>query len=158
MDERKCTVCKNVFDGKDASILTMSGFGNARYICPECSALLDTATTDKDYENITAAISEIGERANLDVADTAAVDAFTEILDSAKERAEKIKLDEYDFSLDGEDGALEEIPDDLKETEEDKALDEAEAKQIAVIDKITSWICGAMLVATVVYVIVKLIL
>ena len=37
MDNRKkCTLCEKVFESESPAVLTMSGFGNARYICPEC--------------------------------------------------------------------------------------------------------------------------
>ncbi len=157
---RKCTICKNIFDGENASILTMSGFGNARLICPECAQLLDKATLDSDYEHIKEAIDTLGERTVIDPADTSAVDALTEILDTALERAEKIKSGEYDFSLDNQSAGdeFEEIPDDLKESEEDRALDEKEAKQSAVMDKISNWVCGAILVGAIIYVIVRFLL
>ena len=44
----------------------------------------------------------------------------------AKDRAEKIKSGEYDFSLDIEADDADDIPEELKETEEDKRLDEEE--------------------------------
>ena len=159
-NSKKCTVCTEIFDGSLASILTMSGFGNARLICPECARLLDTATLDTDYNNIMSAMDSLGKRNALDPADSAAVNALTEILEGAKERAEKIKSGEYDFSLDDEaDGdELEEIPEELRESEEDRALDEKEAKQNAVMDKISSWVCGAILVGALIYVVIRFLL
>ena len=159
MDNRKkCTICKNIFDGEDAAVLTMSGFGNARYICPDCEELIDTATGSRDYEEITAAIGKLGERASVEISDTLAFNAFAEIIGSASERAEKIKSGEYDFSLDeAEEEGFDEIPEELRETEEDKALDEKEAKVGAVIEKVTSWICGAMIAAVVLFFIYRLI-
>ena len=158
-DNRKCTICKNIFNGTEASILTMSGFGNARLICPECAELLDIATLDKDYDKIKSAIDSLAERATMDVADSSAVNALTEILESAAERAEKIKDGAYDFSLDGaNEEEFEEIPEELQESEEDRALDEKEAKIGAVMDKISSIVCGAILAGAIIYVIVRLIL
>lgn len=157
---KKCTICKNIFDGENASILTMSGFGNARLICPECAELLDRATLDTDCDRITEAMEKLSERNAIDPADSDAVSAFTNILNTAAVRAEQIKKGEYDFSLDGEDSEceFEEIPDELKESEEDRALDEKEAKQSAVMDKISTWVCGAVLVGAVIYVIVRFLL
>lgn len=159
-NSKKCTVCAEIFDGAEASILTMSGFGNARFICPECSKLLDTVTLDTDYDKIISAMDSLGKRNALDPADSAAVTALTEILDGAKERAEKIKSGEYDFSLDTETDSdeLEEIPEELREREEDRALDEKEAKQNAVMDKISSWVCGAILVGAIIYAVIRFIL
>ena len=160
METVKCTMCRSTFDSKDASILTMSGFGNARYICPECARLLDTATLDRDYENIKSAMDTLSERMEIDVTDTSAVDAITEILGDAAERAEMIKNSTYDFSLDGEGGgeSFDEIPEELLESEEDKALDEKEAKRNKILDKITSWVCGAVLAGSLLYVIIRMLL
>lgn len=159
-NSRKCTVCKKLFDGSEASILTMSGFGNARLICPECAELLDTATLDTDYEKIKAAMDSLADRNDIDPADSAAVSAFTNLLDTAAERAEKIKSGEYDFSLDTDssEDEFEEIPEELKESEEDRALDEKEAKASAIMDKISTWVCGAIIVGAIVYVILRFLL
>ena len=158
-NQKKCTVCKAMFDGESAAVLTMSGFGNARYICPECEALMDTATLGEDYGQIKEAIEALGERAKIDVADSVAFDTFAEILNEAAERAEKIKNGEYDFSLDApaDEQGFEEIPEELLESEEDRALDEKEAKTSAVVDKITSWICGGIIAAIVIFFIIRLI-
>ena len=73
---KKCTICRNLFDADDAAILTMSGYGNARYICPECSSLLDVVTLGDNYDAIKSAMDEIGQKMAIDVDDTAAVTAF----------------------------------------------------------------------------------
>ena len=155
---KKCTICRNLFDADDAAILTMSGYGNARYICPECSSLLDVVTLGDNYDAIKSAMDEIGQKMAIDVDDTAAVTAFSDIMGDAAIRAEKIKNGEYDFSLDSEaEESFEEIPEDLKESEEDRALDEKEAKERAVFDKISSWVCGGILLGAVIYLIISMI-
>ena len=157
-NQKKCTVCKVMFDGESAAVLTMSGFGNARYICPECEELMDTATLGKDYVQIKEAIDSLGERASIDAADGVAFDAFTEIIGGAVERAEKIKNGEYDFSLDEQtDEGFEEVPEELCESEEDRALDEKDAKVSAVVDKVTSWICAGIIAAVVIFFMIRFI-
>ena len=158
MDNRKkCTLCKEIFESDDAAVLTMSGFGNARYVCPECERLMDEATTAKTHGEITEAIAALCTRADLDTADSIAFESFNEIISGAKERAEKIKNGEYDFALDCEEEGFEEIPEELRETEEDRALDEKDAKTNALFDKISSWVCGGLMAGIVIYFLITLI-
>lgn len=158
MDNRKkCTLCEKVFESESPAVLTMSGFGNARYICPECEELMDKATLGRDYDEIRSAISAIAERLSLNLADDVAFDSLAEILDEAKERAEKIKQGEYDFSLDGESEGFEEIPEELRETEQDRALDEKEAAKNAVFDKYSTWVCAGVMIGLVIFFLYKFI-
>ena len=55
---------------------------------------------------------------------------------------------DYDFSEEKESAAEEEdgVPEELRETDEDKRLEEEEAKKNAKLDKITNWVCLAILI------------
>ena len=73
--------------------------------------------------------------------DRVTVATVTALLEDSAKRAQKIKEGTYDFALDeieAEEG-FDEIPDDLKETEEDRLLDEKDAAANAKFDKIMGW-------------------
>ena len=123
-----CSICKKDINSEDASILTMGGFGNPKYICDECAEELDKVMRGQDYNEIMTSMAVISDkisRSSLD--DQLTVETIESIFWAAKDRAEKIKNGEYDFSMDFEDeNFVDDIPEELKETEEDKRLDEEE--------------------------------
>ena len=70
----------------------------------------------------------------------------------AAARANLIREGSYDFALDErEEETLEEIPEELLESEEDKALDEAEEEKLKKIDKVLSWVWAALIVGIVAF-------
>ena len=74
---------------------------------------------------------------------------ITSILDKAAERAKAIEEGSYDFSLDeaGEEEELEEIPEELLETEEDRRLDERDAEKEERNNRIFDYITFAVFLA-----------
>ena len=142
---RNCCTCLTRVDDENASVLTMGAYGTPKCLCEECATLIDTVTLGTDYDEITSAMEEITKKmsdANID--DRVTVSTMTELLARSAERAQKIKDGEYDFSMDEvSDGeSFEEIPEELKETEEDRLLDEKEAAAGAKFDKVLNiiWI------------------
>lgn len=153
-NNKKCCICGVDVNPEIASILTMSGYGNPKYLCNECEALIDTATLGNDYDKIKDSMALLGKTlADNDNGDTTVLDALTDIMTAAGERAEKIRDGSYDFSLDSVEvtDGFDEIPEELKESEEDKIKDKRDEKINRILDKVTSWICGAAIVGTVVY-------
>ena len=75
---------------------------------------------------------------------------------------QKIKLGEYDFALDeiadqsGNEG-FDDIPEELKETEEDRLLDEKEAEALKKFDKVLNWLWAGVGVFAAVVIIIKLV-
>ena len=78
------------------------------------------------------------------------------------ERAQKIKQGNYDFSLDeiadadSEDG-FDDIPEELRETEEDRLQDEKDAELLKKIDKVLNWLWIGVGAFAVIVVIIKLV-
>ena len=142
-NNRKCCLCTAPI-GEDAAILVMGGFGYPRCLCSECEADVDEVSGSRDYEKIVDAMNRIGKKLTDHAPDDLVLGAINDILKTSAERAEKIKDGSYDFSLDGEDTSdgesFEEIPEELLETEEDKLLDEKEAKEKEKLDKLFNWI------------------
>ena len=156
-----CSICDNSIDKENAPIIAMGGFGYPRYICDECAEKIEIMTKSRDVEEIKAAILDIVEKMEKgELEDKVLLKAVCEILDSAKERLALIENGEYDFSLDDaeSDGEVfDEIPEELRESEEDKALDEEETKEKNKFDKIFNWVAIAVfalaLIAGVIFVI-----
>ena len=129
--EKKCSICKQNVDSEQASILVMGGYGNPRYICSDCENHLDVMTCGRDCDEIKNSMQQLVERmSSSTVEDELVFETMESIFAKAKERAEQIAKNEYDFSVDEIDSELEEIPEELKETEEDRQLDADETAEI----------------------------
>ena len=129
MDE--CIICSTPIDEENAPVLEMGAYGHPKYLCDECAADLDGITLEKDVEKIRASMSRLTKK--IEVADLSekTFATITSILDKAVSRAKAIEEGSYDFSLDEAEGEeeLEEIPEELLETEEDRQLDERDAEK-----------------------------
>lgn len=141
---RNCCTCLARVDEENSSILAMGAYGTPKCLCEDCAALVDTITLGKDYDEITAAMESITKKmSSANVDDRVTVSTMTAILEASAERAQKIKDGTYDFALDerAEEG-LEEIPEELQETEEDRLLDEKDAVANEKFDKVLNkiWI------------------
>ncbi len=125
----------------DSPVLTIGGFGNPKYLCDDCSALLDTVTLSRDYEKIEAAMDEIGRKMGDNHPDKLTFDTMGGIIANAAERAKAIQSGEYDFSLDEapiqtEEEGFDELPEELCETEEDKEKDRQDEEKDKRFDKL----------------------
>lgn len=154
---RKCAICNTPITREDAPILTMGAYGNPRCLCDECDAELAIATEGAEYDEIVASIDRIGKK----VAETSATDkesfvTVKELLSAAGERAELIRRGEYDFSADGEEEGLEEIPEELLECEEDRELDRIDEEKNKKFDKIFNWVAGITIGAAAAFLIYRL--
>ncbi|MBQ2793963.1 MAG: hypothetical protein IJF05_04630 [Clostridia bacterium] len=148
MKQGNCSVCLKAIDLDSAPVLTMGAYGTPRCLCDECAELIENFTRGRDYGEITAAMDELSakmSRANID--DKITVDCITEMLVAGAKRASAIKDGSYDFSLDGEEEEYV-IPDELRESEEDRALDEKEAIAKEKTDRVMNWVWLAVLLGT----------
>ena len=136
---KTCALCLQSVDTEEADILAMGGAGTPRYLCDACSHDIELAITGKDYDEI---VTELAPD------DTVTQDTTTLLLVNAAKRAKDIREGTYDFSLDDVDEITEfdEIPEELRETEEDKELDRAEEEAANKLDKILNWVWVAVLV------------
>lgn len=139
MSTRKnCSTCLTRIVSDDAPVLIMGAYGTPKLLCDDCAALIETITLGRDYDEITAAMQTLTEKmsaANID--DRFTVNTVTKILSDSAVRAQKIKEGTYDFALDEQtdEESFDEIPEELKETEEDKLLDEKDAEANEKFDK-----------------------
>jgi hypothetical protein len=138
-----CVICNKEFSSEEPKILAMGAYGNPKVLCDDCAELVETMTYGKDYDTVVAAMESLTQRMSAsNVDDRVTVATVTEMLSECAERAQKIKEGTYDFSLDEEKESegMDEIPEELRETEEDRLLDEKDAKANARFDKILNWL------------------
>ncbi len=157
-----CSICGKPIENEDAPILTISGFGNARYLCDECSGEMDLAMASRDVEEIEATVATLGKKME-NCHDEQAAGTLYGFINVACQRLSKIKEGNYDFAIDerikemADEDVMDEIPEELQETEEDKALDAEEAKKQEKFDKIMNWLTIGALAITAIVLIVRFI-
>lgn len=167
MEDKRCAICLAKLEREDAPIIAMGGYGVPRYLCDECAADVERATEGRDFADIDAAMDRISEKlVKSNVDDPLLLTTLTGLLGAAAERAERIKEGTYDFDLeeggvtkvsvgdeyeDDDTGVdiLEEIPEELLETEEDRLQDEADAALESKVNKVLDWVWLAILVGAV---------
>lgn len=140
---KNCCTCLARIQNEDAPVLTMGAYGTPKLLCDDCAELVETSSFGKDYYSIVEAMDRLTAKmsaANID--DRVTVATVTEMLAANAERAQRIKEGAYDFALDEEreNEGIDEIPEELQETEEDRLLDEKEAETNAKFDKILNWV------------------
>ena len=157
MEKKKiCAICHALTTTEDTPILTIGGFGTPRYLCDSCSSDIEIATRSHVYEEITAAMESI--TANMSekgADDPVTLECVTDMLEDAATRATEIKEGTYDFSLDEvePEDELEELPEELLESEEDRLLDEKEAEEQKKLDGFLNWVWLGVLIGAVGFVI-----
>ena len=142
MSENKkiCSLCNNVCED-DSPVLVMGPYGNPRLVCGECSSELDEITLGKEPETIKAAMQRLGDKIAAKNPDDLSLETVNSIFESAGERLKLIEEGSYDFSLDdnSSEDQLSDIPEDQRETDEDRLRDEQEAKLNAKFDRFLNW-------------------
>ncbi len=157
--EIHCALCGRIPDVEEPAILTLGKYGKPRHLCEDCEAELDTATLGRDYGEIVDAIDRLGKKATtFGKDDPSTVSTMKGILMNAAKRAAAIKEGKYDFDLDEtptvsegekEIESFDEIPEELRETEEDAELDRRDAEFAKKFDKVLNWVWVVVLVGTV---------
>ena len=98
--------------------------------------------------DIDSAIDRISKKmTSARVDDGLVLKTVSELMASARERREQIRLGEYDFSEDELPEENEEIPKELLESEEDVAAERLAAEKNKKYDKITNIICAVLALA-----------
>ena len=148
MEEKICSVCRAKIESEEAAILTLGGFGNPRYLCDSCASDFDAAGSEKEVSDIDSAIDRISKKmTSARVDDGLVLKTVSELMASARERREQIRLGEYDFSEDELPEENEEIPKELLESDEDVAAERLAAEKSKKYDKITNIICAVLALA-----------
>ncbi len=145
----KCAICFSQVDAENAAILTMSGYGNPRYLCPDCEHDIDLATSSESYEEAAAAMERLSNKVTRSNPDKQTVETVTHLLADAAVRARSIADGTYDPEAEKGDveESFDEIPEDMLETEEDIAAEERDAEKLKKFDKVFNWISGIVFAA-----------
>ncbi len=155
----RCSICAESINEENAPILTMGAYGMPKYLCAECAEDIETVRTSRDYSEIKSAFDRLADKnMKSPVIDDFANESLQNILNDAAERAEKIKSGSYDFSLDEKLAAeeLDDIPEELRESEEDVRLDERERKRAEKTDVIWNIILALTFVGALAFALVRL--
>ena len=155
---KKCSLCTKRLEKEEPEILTVGSYGVARYLCDDCAALLDKMMLSTDVSEIKEGYDAVVEKM-LDgpLIDESANETLQNMLVSAKERAEAIKNGTYDFSLDTPTDEMDEITEELLESEEDRDLDRKRDERAEKLDKVLNVFIIAAIVATAIFVITRFI-
>lgn len=147
----QCCICERNIDREDAPVLSMGAAGVPRLLCEECEALLDTVTESHDFAAVEAAMDKIGKLMADTDPDYVTFNTVNEIMADASERIKAIKDGSYVEASDedNEDVGLEDIPEELLESEEDKLKDEKEQEQAKKFDKVYTVLVSVLLTLTV---------
>jgi hypothetical protein len=155
-----CCTCAAELESPDsAPVLSMGHYGMPRLICPKCEELINIAQTSRDPDEAEAAMARLGAIvSDTNKEDTCVHEAIEEIFAAASQRADAIRKGEYDFALDeAEEAGFDEIPEELLETEEDRALDKRDEEREKKFNKVFNWVTGIVFAAAAILIIVKII-
>ncbi len=156
--DNNCALCGSIPQKEEPAILTLGSYGYPRCLCEICEQEIDTATLGRDYDEIAAAIASLGTKmTTFGKDDKMTVKTMETILEAAAKRATAIKEGSYDFALDEatEEDSFDEIPEELRETEEDKALDKKDEEFNKKFDKVLNWLWLFVLLGAVVVLLLK---
>lgn len=158
-----CSICGKEIEREDAPVLTISGYGNPRYLCDECADEMDVAMSSRDPEEIEAVIKVLGDKMKAAKDDYAVAEMYN-FISVACDRLVKIKEGTYDFAIDekmkemADEGSFDEIPEELQETEEDRELDKRDAEKQKKFDDIMNWVSLIAIGGTLIYLILSYLL
>jgi hypothetical protein len=157
--EKLCSCCNAPVDSENAPILALGGFGNAKYLCDECDGYLNIATRGRDVNEINEAMDAVSARMRrAGIEDGFVLRTVESIMKDAQGRRDSIARGEYDFSVEEEsDGAAEEIPEELRETEEDRLADERELEEAKKWDKVITIVSAVIFSVVIIYFIYRFI-
>jgi hypothetical protein len=160
--KRICCTCLRRVENEDAPVLTMGAYGTPKVLCDDCAALVETINFGKEYDNIIAAMNELTDiMSSSNVDDRVTVETVTAMLEDSAKRAQSIKEGTYDFALDEVEEGFDEIPEELRESEEDRLLDEKEKAASDKFDKFMNfaWIgVGIVAAALIIWKIVEMLI
>ena len=147
-EEIYCALCGRIPECEEPAVLTMGRYGHPRHLCEECESQMDTANLGRDYDEIINAIDILGKKAtSFAFDDDVTMDVMRAFIMRAAKRAADIKAGNYNFDVEDapvEEEGFDEIPEELRETEEDAELDRRDAENAKKFDKFLNvlWIAA----------------
>ena len=148
---KNCCICKAEIESENPSSLTMGGYGNPRYVCEDCDAEIERMLYSREPAEAQDAMKKLGAHmSRIGCEDNAVIATMQEMMNRAGARSVAISKGLYDFAKDFPEQTEEElveIPEELQETEEDRALDEKDAEAEKKLDKVLNWAWVGVLAA-----------
>ena len=155
---KHCVICKRPIEKEDPAILMMGGYGVPKCICEECENTVDLLNESVDAAEIREGCRKLGEALTRgDTGDESVILTVNGIIAEAGEKAERIENGTYDPEEAKDEEEEFDITEDLQETEEDRKLDEEEARANKVYNTVSSWVAGIVIVIALGFFIYKLI-
>ena len=155
---RHCVICKRPIEKEEPAILMMGGYGVPKCICEECENTVDILNESEDAGEIREGCRKLGEALTRgDTGDESVIVTVNEIIAEAGKKAESIENGTYDPNEEKEEEEEFDITEDLEETEEDRKLDEEEARANKIYNTVSSWVAGIIIVIALGFFIYKLI-
>lgn len=155
---RHCVICKRPIEKEEPAILMMGGYGVPKCICEECENTVDLLNESEDAGDIREGCRKLGEALTRgDTGDESVIVTVNEIIAEAGKKAESIENGTYDPNEEKEEEEEFDITEDLEETEEDRKLDEEEARANKIYNTVSSWVAGIIIVIALGFFIYKLI-
>ena len=155
---RHCVICKRPIEKEEPAILMMGGYGVPKCICEECENTVDLLNESEDAGEIREGCRKLGEALTRgDTGDESVIVTVNEIIAEAVKKAESIENGTYDPSEEKEEEEEFDITEDLEEIEEDRKLDEEEARANKIYNTVSSWVAGIIIVIALGFFIYKLI-
>ena len=122
---------------------------------------MDTANLGRDYDEIINAIDILGKKAtSFAFDDDVTMDVMRAFIMRAAKRAADIKAGNYNFDVEDEpveEEGFDEIPEELRETEEDAELDRIEAEKSKHFDKFLNGLWIGVFAAIFVFALLKVV-
>ncbi len=152
-------MCDVNIEREDAPVLSMGAAGNPRLLCDRCAGLLDTATLGRDFDEIKDAVEEIGNIMADNDPDGVTFSIVSSLMVDASDRAKAIRDGSYDFALDSQENEdeLDEIPEDMLESEEDIEKDKEEEEKLKKFDKFYNYALIGAGIAAALFIIWKIV-
>lgn len=156
---KHCVICKRLIEKEDPAILTMGGYGVPKCICENCEIVMDTINESEDANEIREGCRKLGEALTRgDTGDESVIEIVNEIISDASEKAARIEDGTYDPEAEAADAEEEfDITEDLQETEEDRKLDEEDARANKIYNTVSSWVAGIVIIVALAFFIYKMI-
>jgi hypothetical protein len=135
----------------------MGGFGVPKCICEECEKNIDLINESLDPDEIREECRKLGEALTRgDTGDETVIDAVNAIIAGASEKAERIQDGTYVPETEESEEEFE-ITEALQETEEDRKLDEEEARVNKITNTVTTWVSAVIILIAIGFFIYKMI-
>lgn len=136
---KRCSVCTRDIESDEPAILVMGAYASPRYLCSECEEDFDLLTTAADAELVGKTVEKIYKKlVDSNCTDEIVLEAVDEIKSSTAQRISGETCEQSEEEL-------VEIPEELRESEEDIAEAKREEERAKIFDKVMNIVLAVAL-------------